>query len=118
LVQGSTVLICGYFKQRYNKDEFEFKVTGVSLAETMKKTMTRQVTLETQPQYISRDLVHFIENNIRAHPGKSSLKFILTEPRNKMKISLVNLGSGFEMNEDFIRFLEEKPELEVQVMTV
>ena len=38
LQQGTTVFITGYFKQRYNRDEFEFKVNSVSLAETMKKT--------------------------------------------------------------------------------
>ena len=36
LQQGATVFITGYFKPRYNKDEFEFKVQPVSLAETMK----------------------------------------------------------------------------------
>jgi hypothetical protein len=30
---------------------------------------------------------------------------------------LVTSGKGFEMNEEMIQFLEEKPELEVQVVT-
>ena len=50
-------------------------------------------------------------------PGKSTLRINLSEPRNKMKISLVTMSGGFEMNEEMIRFLEEKPELEVQVLT-
>ncbi|HRF18447.1 MAG TPA: OB-fold nucleic acid binding domain-containing protein, partial [Chitinophagaceae bacterium] len=45
LQQGTTVFITGYFKQRYNRDEFEFKVNSVSLAETMKKNLTKQVTI-------------------------------------------------------------------------
>ncbi|HUR66219.1 MAG TPA: DNA polymerase III subunit alpha [Chitinophagaceae bacterium] len=118
LQQGSTVFITGYFKQRYNRDEFEFKVNSVSLAETMKRNMTRQVTIEAHPKDLSTEMVSFIEKNLKYHPGKASLKFTLTEPRNKMKISLVTMNNGFEMNEEMIQFLESKPELEVQVQTV
>ncbi len=118
LQQGSTVLINGYFKQRYNKDEFEFKVMSVSLAETMKKVMTKQVTIEAHPQDINAETVSFIEKNLKYHPGKSTLRFTLAEPKNKMKISLVTMNNGFEMNEELIQFLEKRPELEVQVQTV
>lgn len=117
LQAGSTVLISGYFKPRYNKEEFEFKVTSVSLAETMKRTMTRQVTIEAHPQDISAEMVGFIEKNMRDFPGKSTLRINLAEPRNKMRISLVTMSGGFEMNEEMIQFLENKPELEVQVLT-
>ena len=117
LQQGSTVLINGYFKQRYNKDEYEFKVLSVSLAETMKRFMTKQLTIETHPQYISAEFVSFIEKNVKNNPGKTNLKFTLVEPKNKMKISLLMLSKGFEMNEELIQFLENKPELEVQVVT-
>jgi DNA polymerase-3 subunit alpha len=118
LQQGNTVLINGYFKPRYNKDEFELKVLSVSLAETMKKNMTKQLTIEAHPQDISQEMVAFIEKNLKSHKGSSTLKFVLTEPKNKMKISLVTAGNGFEMNDEMIQFLQEKPELDVQVQTV
>lgn len=117
LQQGNTVLIHGFLKQRYNKEEFEFKIMSVSLAETMKQVMTKQLTIEAHPQNISAEIVNFIENNIKKNPGKSNLKFTLTEPKNKMKISLVMMNRGFEMNEEMIQFLERKPELIVQVVT-
>jgi DNA polymerase-3 subunit alpha len=118
LQQGSTVFITGYFKQRYNKEEFEFKISSISLAESMKKNMTRSVTIEAHPQDISNEMVNFMETNLKKFPGKSTLKFNLKEPTNKMKISLVTMNSGFEMNEDLIQFLEKSPELEVQIQTV
>ncbi|MGQ0740229.1 MAG: DNA polymerase III subunit alpha [Bacteroidota bacterium] len=118
LQQGSTVFITGYFKQRYNRDEFEFKVNTVSLAETMKRNMTRQVTIEAHPKDLTGDMVGFIEKNMKYHPGKATLKFTLAEPKNRMKISLVSMNNGFEMNEEMIHFLEERPELDVQVLTV
>ena len=118
LQKGSTVLINGYFKPRYNKDEFEFKVMSVSLAETMKRNMTKQVTIEAHPQSISMEMLGFVEQNVKHFPGTATLKFILAEPNNRMKISLVTTGNGFEMNEEMIQFLEKSPELEVQVQTV
>ena len=118
LQQGSTVLINGYFKPRYNKIEFEFKVMSVSLAETMKRNMTKQVTIEAHPQDISKEMLSFVEKNMKSNKGSAVLKFVLTEPKNKMKISLMTGGGGFEMNDEMIHFLETKPELEVQVQTV
>jgi DNA polymerase-3 subunit alpha len=118
LQQGSSVYITGYFKQRYNRDEFDFKVNSVSLAETMKRNMTRQVTIEAHPKDLNTEVLSFIEKNVKVHPGKTTLKFTLTEPREKMRISLVSMSGGFEMNEEMIHFLEERPELEVQVTCV
>jgi DNA polymerase-3 subunit alpha len=117
LQQGSTVLITGYFKPRYNKEEFEFKVQQVSLAETLKKNLTKQVTIEVHPQDISKELVDFVEKNMRSfRGGKTVLSFVLTEPKNNLKVNLTTGTNTFEMNEDFIHFVENKPELEVQVV--
>jgi DNA polymerase-3 subunit alpha len=117
LQQGSTVFLTGYLKQRYNKEEFEFKVTTVSLAETLKKNLTKQVNIEVHPQDINTELISFVEKNLKHYPGQAGLRFILTEPKTNMRVSLVTSGKGFEMNEEMIHFLELKPQLEVQVVT-
>lgn len=116
LQQGSTVLISGYFKQRFNREEADFKMVTVSLAETMKKNLTRQVSIEVSPQNLSTDMISFMEKNLKYNLGNATLKFVLAEPKNNMKIHLM-AARGFEMNEEMIRFLETKPELEVQVLT-
>lgn len=110
-------MMTGYFKQRYNKVEFEFKVTGVTLAETLKKILTKQVSIEMHPQYVTKEIVQFVEGNVKKHPGHAGLKFVLVDARNKMKVSLITMGGGFELNEDMIQFLETRPEMEVQVVT-
>jgi len=116
LQQGSTVLITGYFKQRFNREEADFKMVTVSLAETMKKNLTKQVSIEVSPQNLSTDMISFMEKNLKYNLGNATLKFVLAEPKNNMKIHLM-AARGFEMNEEMIRFLETKPELEVQVLT-
>ncbi|MDP4261941.1 MAG: DNA polymerase III subunit alpha [Bacteroidota bacterium] len=116
LQQGTTVLITGYFKQRFNKAEAEFKIVSVTLAETMKRNLTKQVSIEVSPQNISKEMIFFMEKNLKYNVGPSTLKFVLSEPKTNLKVNLV-AAKGFEMNEEMIRFLEDKPELEVQVLT-
>ena len=117
LQPGQTVFLTGYFKPRYNREEFEFKVTNVSLVETIKRSLTKAVNIEVSAEDISEDMISFVEKNLRSFPGKSSLRFTLTEPKNRMKISLVTMDNGFEMNDEMVSFLQTKPELEVQVQT-
>jgi DNA polymerase-3 subunit alpha len=115
LIQGSTVLINGYFKQRYNKEDVEFKLMTVSLAESMKKTLTKQLSIAVNPQDLNQGMINFMEKNVQRHPGSATLKFMLIEPKSNWKVHLV-AGRGFEMNEEMIRFLEDTGELEIQVM--
>lgn len=118
LEKGNIVFIRGFLKPRYNRDEFEFKLVRVSQAEGMKREITKQVSIEAHPKDVSEELVNFVEKNVKNHRGSATLKFVLSEPRNRMKISLVSMNNGFEMNEELIHFLEERPELEVQVLSV
>src|SRR6202008_5106069 len=75
LQQGASVCITGYFKTRYNQGEFEFKVQQVSLAETLKKQLTRQVNVQVHPKDISREMIQFVEKNLINYPGQSTLRF-------------------------------------------
>ncbi len=117
LQQGSIVLITGYLKQRFNKVEYEFKVQQVMLAETMKKAFTRQLNIQVHPKDINEGMIDFVEANLKRYPGNASIRFILVEPREKLRVSLVNATAGFEMNDEMVQFLQDKPELEVQVVS-
>jgi DNA polymerase-3 subunit alpha len=117
LQQGNTVFITGYFRQRYNREEFEFKVMNVSMVETLKKNLTKQVTIEINPQYLDEAMIKFLEKNLKDYPGRTTLRITLIEPKQSRKLSLVTLDNGFEMNDELIAFLDSKPELEVQVIT-
>jgi DNA polymerase-3 subunit alpha len=61
------------------------------------------------------DTINFLEENIKKYPGKSSLKVIVSEPKDNLKASFVTFNTGLEMNDDLINFLQGKPEIEVQV---
>jgi DNA polymerase-3 subunit alpha len=117
LQQGSSVAINGYFKLSYNQEEYRFNVTGIVLAETLKRSLTKQLNIEAAPQTINPEMINFLEKNLKKFPGGTTLKIILAEQSTNMKISLVGAGKGVEMNDELVEFLEGKPELEVQVVT-
>jgi DNA polymerase-3 subunit alpha len=115
LEQGHAVFITGSFKQRPYKDEYEFRLSTITLAENARKQMTKQLCLEVDARNLTGDMVEFFDKNIKMHPGSSMLKISIVEPKRGFKAGLTTMGSGFEMNEELIEFLEAKPEIEVAV---
>jgi len=118
LQQGQAIFITGAFKQRFNKSEYEFRMASVALAENVKRQLTKQLQLEMDVRNIQKETVDFLAENIKKYPGNSSLRVIVSEPKNNLRANLVTLDSGFEMNMDLIHFLEAKPEIDVQVTAV
>jgi DNA polymerase-3 subunit alpha len=118
LEKGTNLFMTGYFRARFNKTEFEFKVDKMMLLESIKQQLTRQLIVDIEARFVNEKLLHFVEKNVKSFPGRSSLKFNILEPRNNYRISLYTMENGFEMNDEMAAFLENSPELEVQVVTV
>ncbi|HEY0059435.1 MAG TPA: DNA polymerase III subunit alpha, partial [Flavisolibacter sp.] len=116
LEQGQAVFITGAFKQRPYKDEWEFKLSAINLAENAKRQLTKQLCLEIDARNLSAEIVEFLDDNIKKYPGGTSLKISVVEPKTALKAGFKTLGAGFEMNQDLIHFLEDRPEFEVQVV--
>ncbi len=117
LEKGKNLFLAGFFRQRFNKSEFEFKVERLMLLESIKQQLTRQVVVDIDARFLNEEKVRFIEKNVKSYPGKSSLKFNISEAKNNFRISMYTLDNGFEMNDEMAAFLESTPELEVQVVT-
>ena len=117
LEKGMIVLVEGGFRPRYNSDQYEFRLAKIHLLETVKPMLTKQVVIDVQPQFVSSDFVSFIEKNVKANPGKSSIKFNITDNRNNFKVGMYSLENGFTMNDEMAVFLNENPDVEVSVLT-
>ena len=117
LEKGLIVLVEGGFKQRYNTDQYEFRLAKIHLLETVKITLTKQVVLDVQPQFINEDFVNFIDANLKANPGKTALKLNITDTRNNYKVGMYSLGTGFTMNDEMAVFLAGNKDVEVSVVT-
>jgi len=115
--KGLIVMVEGGFRQRYNSDQYEFKLSKIHLLETVKPTLTKQVVLDVQPQFVNEDFVNFLETNVKTNPGKTTLKVNITDIRNNYKVGMYSLGSGFTMNDEMAVFLNENKDVEVSVVT-
>jgi DNA polymerase-3 subunit alpha len=90
----------------------------VLLLETIKKMMTKKVTIKIEPRFVSEKLISFLENNIKNNPGKTSLQVELFDPADSWKISLFTAEKGVEMNDELTEYLLNSPELEVSALTL
>jgi DNA polymerase III subunit alpha len=117
LEKGKNLFMTGFFRQRFNKSEFEFKLERIMLLESIKQQLTKQVIVDMEARFLDEAKVSFLEKNLKRFPGKSSLKFNIIEPKNNFRISMYSLENGFEMNDEMAAFLDSSPEMEVQVVT-
>lgn len=118
LEKGKNLFVTGFFKNRWGKEnEFEFKVSTIMLLESIKPLLTRQLILNLEARHVTDNLIQFLEKNLKTYKGRSSLRINIKEPRLNHKITLMNVESGFEMNDELVGFLRDNPDLEVQVVT-
>lgn len=117
LEKGKNILVQGHFKQRYNSEQYEFKVVSINMLEVIKQSLTKQLVVDVSPKVITPEFVSFIDKNIKDHPGKSSIKFNIVEPRESLKVSLYSLEKGFTMNDEMVHWLEENKDVDVRVVT-
>jgi len=112
---GRIVLLEGAFKQRFNTSPYEFKITKLHLLETVKTSMTKQLTIDIEPQDIDQSFVQFLEANLHANPGSTNLKINIQDIPNQKKISLNTIDKGITLNDDLIQYLMEHKSLYVSV---
>lgn len=119
LESGNNVFITGFFRNRFNQPNvFEFKVQTMQLLETVKQTLTRGIELNINASVVTKDMVTFLEKNVKRHAGKSSLKLNIYEPVEQLNVSLVSYDKGFEMNDEMAEFLLDNKDVEVKVNVV
>ena len=117
LEKGKNIFMTGYFKARYNRAEFEFKVDKMMLLESIKSLLTKQLVLDLEARHLNEQMIRFVEKNLKKHPGKSSLKFNILESKTNHRISMYSMENGFEMNDEMAAFLQDCPELSVQIVS-
>jgi DNA polymerase-3 subunit alpha len=118
LDKGKSIMVQGEFKSRFNSEQYEFKVTSINLLEVTKQNFTKQLILDVPTRIINSDFVDFFDKNIKAYPGKTSIKFNINDAAHNVKIGLYTLEKGVTMNDEIIGWLEENKDVDVAVVTV
>jgi DNA polymerase-3 subunit alpha len=113
---GATVYITASFRQRYNGD-FDLKVLSVSLAESMKKNLTKKLSIHLPAADVTENMITFVQKNLKENKGASTLSLEISDPEENMQVSLFTSGNGFEMNTEIIEYLAEQPSWNVRVET-
>lgn len=111
---GATVYITGYFRQRYN-GEFDFRINSVSLAESVKKNLTKKLSIHLPPADVTEDMIQFVQKNLKANRGSTTLSIGLKDSAEDLEVGLFTTGKGFEMNSEMINYLAEQPNWNVKV---
>lgn len=117
LEKGKNLFITGAFKPRFNKVEYEFKIEKISLLESIKQNLTKQVIIDIEARFVNEEMIRFFEKNLKSFPGRSILKFNVKDVKTQCKVSLQSMETGFEMNDEMAAFLQTRPDMEVQVVT-
>lgn len=115
LEAGMAIFLTGTFRQRYSKSEFEFKVHNITLLESLMKSCTKKLQVEVHPKDISQEFIDFLYKNVQQFPGNSSLKFCIHDSKSQLKFGMYSVEKGFEMNDEMANYLQQKPELDIQV---
>lgn len=116
LEKGQNILLNGFFRNRYNQPNlFEFKISSMSLLETVKQQLTRSVEINMHPSAVTPNMVGFIEQNLKTYPGKSTLRINIVEPKENLRISMYTIERGFQMNEEMADYLMNNLDIDVKV---
>ena len=117
LDKGKNLFVTGSFKSRFNTEQYEFKIDRISLLETIKQTLTKQLVLYVEPRHISPEMIGFLEGNMQKLPGKTGIRINLMEQQAKSITSLYSIEHGLEMNDELTAWLQQQPELEIKIDT-
>ncbi|MBK8712127.1 MAG: DNA polymerase III subunit alpha [Niastella sp.] len=117
LDKGIILLIEGQFRERYNTDQYEFRISKMHLLDTIKKTMTQKLSIGVGAQLIDDNFIAFMSENVSNNPGNTTLNFKIMDEENNIMINLYSLNNKFTMNDSMAAYLEDRPYLEVSVLT-
>jgi len=111
---GASVFITGFFKQRYNGG-FDFKISSICLAETIKSNFTKQLKIQIPASEISKEVISFLETNLKGNKGSTSLSLIFIDQDPEIQVELLSTGKGFTLTQEFVSFLEDKTDWNIKV---
>jgi hypothetical protein len=85
------------------------------LLETVKPALTKQVIIETTPQFIDDKFIQFIEENLTQNPGKTILRFNIKDHIKQQTLSLSAFEKSFTMNDEMAEYLLNHKNIDVSV---
>jgi DNA polymerase III subunit alpha len=114
--RGNCVCLFVTFGLNYEKTEYRMKVSNVSLLETLKQNLSKQITLSLSAKDINEPLIEFLQKNMKKNPGNCRLRINVSNTEEE-QIQLYSLEKGITINDDLKEFLTENNYMEVAIST-
>jgi DNA polymerase III subunit alpha len=105
--EGTSVYVEGEYKQRFNSDEFEFRVNNVRLLEAIGEEKTSSITVRIPLERITKELVAQIEEVCKSHKGKQTLKMEVIDYQQKERFMLIAQSRKVTVGNEFIAALQK-----------
>ena len=112
---GTVLCLNGTFRQRFANAKWEFKITSIMLLESLLPVGTKKLQIELDAASVTPKLIDFLEANVQAHPGRSSLKFNISKANENLRFTLSSNGNGFEMNDEMALFLQQNEDIAFRI---
>jgi DNA polymerase-3 subunit alpha len=105
--EGNCLFLTGMYRQRYNGEEFEFKLDKVELLETVGGSQISAVTLQVPVELLTAELLDQLDQLCKNHKGKHTLKMRLLDHTNKNALAFSATKRKVNADSDFAMKLEK-----------
>ncbi len=100
--EGASLYISGEYKQRFNSEEMEFRVSDVKLLETVGADKTESVTVKVPLELLSVKLLNEMEAVFIKHKGRHHLKMELIDFQNREQLKFISTGKKVKVDNVFL----------------
>lgn len=112
LVNGQKLMVQGIYQEhKYRPGVMEFQIQNIMLLDQVRKTLTKKLQMLIPLHRVNEELVAFLEDNIKKHPGNTELVLQIVDEEANMAAKLKTLGLKMEINDDLVHFLKEQSDI-------
>ncbi len=113
--EGLTLLIKGKVQLSFYRDgEYEFRVKQIFLLSEVRDELVKSVELKIPLSEITPEFIDELEK-VSTPKGNVLFKFNIFDPLDRVSIDLFSRKKRIQLSDVFLKFVEDKPELELFV---
>lgn len=103
---GEVLYMKGNYQQRYNSEEWQFRLDEVHQLASIGDQMTESITLQIPVHLLTAGMIDELEKLVKQFKGKHRLKFVLIDAEKRLKQPLIAKQQGVNVNDLFVKELE------------
>lgn len=115
--KGLFLMVKGKVQPRYGeKGELSAKVAFISLLSELKEKEVQSVNIRIPLHALTHDLVRELAQiNDESEQGKVVLRFVVHDPETRNHVNLLSRNTRINLTNEYIRFFEEHPDLQISI---